>query len=95
MLAPPYLGIYHVLPFLKKIYFVLAALVFVAVQGLSLVAGSGGYFAAAVRGLLTGVASPVAEHRLQGACSVVGAHELGSCGSWAQLPASGIFPERG
>ena len=42
-------------------------LVFIAVRGLSVVAASEGYSIVAVWGLLTAVASLVAEHRFQGA----------------------------
>ena len=42
-------------------------LVFIAVRGLSVVAAREGYSIVAVWGLLTAVASLVAEHRFQGA----------------------------
>ena len=73
--------------------------VFVAVHGLSLVAGSGRLLFVVVRGLLIAVASLVAEHRLH-------AHGLSSCGSWALecwfrswatlscSMARGIFPDQ-
>ena len=54
--------------FLKIIFIYL----FVAMPGLrccmgfSLVAASGGYFLVVVRGLLTGVASPIENHRFEG-----------------------------
>ena len=51
---------------------------------LSLVVVSRDYSLAVVSGLLTAVASFVAEHRLQGVrASVVTAHRLGSCGAGA------------
>ena len=52
--------------------------VFVSVQGLSLVAASGGHSSPRCAGLSTIAASPVAEHRLQ-TC------RLSNCGSRAQL----------
>ena len=45
----------------------------------------GGYYSVAVLGLLTAVASLVAEHRLYGMwASVAAAHGLSTCGSEAQ-----------
>ena len=65
-------------------YLFLAAFVLCCCRGLSLVAVSGGYTLAAVHGLLTAVASLVAEHRLQGVqASVVAAPGLSSCGAQA------------
>ena len=53
-------------------------------SGFCLVAVSRGYSAAVVCGLLTAVASPIAEHKLQGEqASITAARELSSCGSWA------------
>ena len=57
------------------IYF-LPCQVFVAAQGLFLIVVRGDYSLAAVGGLLTEAASPVAEHRLRN----VG---FSSCGMWA------------
>ena len=61
--------------------------VFVSVRGLSLVAASGGPLFIAVRGPLTIMASPVAEHRLQ-------TRRLSSCGPRAQVPGSTWDPPR-
>ena len=47
-----------------KYLFIWLCWVLIAVLGLSLVAGSGGYSLAVVCGLLTAVASLVADHRL-------------------------------
>ena len=53
-------------------------------SGFSLVASSGGYTVVAVHGLLNMVASLFVENGLEGArASVVVAHELSSCDSWA------------
>ena len=48
-------------------------------EGYSLVAVSGTYSLVAMQGLLIVVASPVAEHRLQG--SQTPEHRLNSCGA--------------
>ena len=62
--------------------FFLAALVFIAVHGLSLAAASRGYALAAACNPLIAVASPVEEHALQGArSSVVVPQGLSSRGS--------------
>ena len=54
--------------------------VFIALHGLPLVAATGGYSPAAVRGRLTAVASLVAEHRL-----LPRVLRLQLCGMWAQV----------
>ena len=51
--------------------------------GFSLVALSGGYSLVVVLGLLTAVASPVAEHVQLVRTSVIAAPGLRSCGLWA------------
>ena len=58
-------------------------------MGFSLVALSGGYSLVQACRLFTAVASLVAEHRLQSACSVVVAHQL-RCSE-----ACRIFPDQG
>ena len=53
-------------------------------MGLFSLCGEKWQFFIVVHGLLTAEASPVVEHRLQGAQpSVPVAHRLSSCGSWA------------
>ena len=55
--------------------------VFIAVCGLSLIVGNGGYSRVMVCGLLIAVAPLGVEHRLEGAWASVGAsHGLSSCG---------------
>ena len=62
-------------------------------EGFSLFVESGGHSLVAVHGLLTAVASLVAELRLWGTrTSVVEAHGLSSRGSWACSVACGILP---
>ena len=83
-----------ILLFLLFIYLFYLCLcwVFVSVQGLSLVAASGGHSSLRCVGPLTIAASLVAEHKLQ-------THRLSSCGSRAQplrgmwdLPRPGLEP---
>ena len=60
--------------------FVATRTLLVVNKGYSLVAVSGTYSLVAMQGLLIAVASPVAEHRLQG--SQTPEHRLNSCGAW-------------
>ena len=87
-------------PFKKKNHlFIVAVLGLHGCAGFSLLVVSGGYPLVAVRGILTAVASLVAEQGLQGPrASAVAAPRL-YCGAWVQmlcslgdLPRSGVDP---
>ena len=95
-----FLSLLNFILYILFIYFWLCW-VFVAAQGLCLVAASGGYSPAAACRLLILVASPVAEQSLgfSGCGSWALEHSLSSCGTWASLfcnmwdlPGSGIKP---
>ena len=66
---------------LLKYLFIWLCWVFIAAHGFSLVAASPqSYFLNGVHGLLSAVASPVAEHRLKGAqASTAVSHGLSNC----------------
>ena len=113
---PPALGAWNLfflmqILSLKKlfIYLFLVVLRLHCCTGFSLVAESGSYSPVVIHRLLMTVTPLVEEHRPQGTqASVVAAHALSSCGSWALehrlsscgaeallFQACGIFPDQG